>query len=116
MKAKIISHILSCIAIAMVIAGTIYFIISFTNTKALLEAATTEEEINTIIRDNTAPFFLYVGLNFFAAVIIAVTGCVFYAFSMNSKKVNVMFFAKVATAVFPMILLAIYVLIWMTLK
>ena len=116
MKAKTISHILSCIAIAMVLAGTIYLIVSYVNTKALLEAATTQTEIDNIIKDSTAPFILYVGLNFFLATIIAVTGCLFYAFSDSAKKANAMFFCKIASAVIPMVLLVIYIIIWMTLK
>lgn len=115
MKAKTISHILSFIALAMVIGGTIFFIINFVNTKSLLATATTQEQIDEIVRNSTGPFIVYVGLNFFLATMIFVFACLTYAFT-EIKKASPMFFTKIGCAMLPMVLLVIYILIWMTLK
>ena len=106
--ARKLSIALSILGILMFIGGTVYFIISFSQTKSNIEGMTDSELIRETAKPLISGMLIWVLGNYLVATFVNGGAALTYTMQSSSFKPDAIFITKVVITFIPMIMCAVY--------
>ena len=107
MTARKVSLILNIIGVALMVVATVFFIVVFVKTKNSLKGLEDEDEIKAVLHTAGLSMLLGIALPMVLAVFANIVGMMGYIFD-GLKKADKLFFVKLALVFAPLVLLALY--------